>query len=53
MIFSSAKTVHMLPNLSPLEISLALLGFSLLTITVIWTILDYSNKGKHINRKRW
>jgi hypothetical protein len=43
----------MLPNLSTLEISIALLGFSLLTITILWTILDYTNKGKHINRKDW
>jgi hypothetical protein len=53
MIFSSAKTVQMLTSLSPLEISLVLLGFSLLTITTIWTILDYTNKGKHIDRKKW
>lgn len=43
----------MLPNLSTLEISIALLGFSLLTITILWTILDYTNKGKHINKKDW
>jgi hypothetical protein len=43
----------MLPNLSTLEISIALLGFSLLTIAILLTILDYTNKGKHINRKDW
>jgi hypothetical protein len=40
-------------NLTKLEKGLALLSFLLLTIAVSFTILDYRNKGKHINRKDW
>ena len=40
-------------NLTTLEKGLALLGFLLLTFAVSITILDYRNKGKHIDKKRW
>jgi len=40
-------------NLTTLDKGLALLSFLLLTFTVSITILDYRNKGKHINKKRW
>jgi hypothetical protein len=40
-------------NLTMLEKGLALLAFLLLTSAVSMTIMDYKNKGKHINRKRW
>jgi hypothetical protein len=47
------NSTYMPSNLSTLEIGLILLSFSLLTITILWTILDYTNKGKHIDKKRW
>jgi predicted site-specific integrase-resolvase len=40
-------------NLTTLEKGLAVLSFLLLTSAVSMTIMDYKNKGKHINRKRW
>lgn len=40
-------------NLTTLEKGLTLLGFLLLTYVVSITILDYRNKGKHINRREW
>ena len=40
-------------NLTTLEKGLALLAFLLLTSAVLMTIMDYKNKGKHINKKRW
>ena len=43
----------MLNHLSPLEIAIALLSFGLLTMAVVFTILDYTSKAKHINKDRW
>jgi hypothetical protein len=43
----------MLPDLSYFETGIVFIGFTLVTITILITILDYANKGKHINRKRW
>ena len=40
-------------DLSPLEIGIAILSFCLLTMTVLFTILDYTSKAKHINKKEW
>jgi len=40
-------------NLTTLEKILAFICFVLLTTTASFTILDYRNKGKHINKKRW
>ena len=40
-------------NLTTLEKGLALLAFLLLTFASSITILDYRNKGKHIDKKRW
>ena len=44
---------EMIMQLSPLNKIIAFIGFSLLTFAVVITILDYTNKGKHINRKDW
>ncbi len=32
---------------------MAILGFALLTFTITVTILDYTSKAKHIDKKRW
>jgi hypothetical protein len=44
---------YMPTSLTLLEKGLIVLSFSLLTIACLYTILEYTNKGKHINRKRW
>jgi len=44
---------EMIMDLSPLNKILAFITFCLLTFAVVITIMDYTNKGKHINRKRW
>jgi hypothetical protein len=44
---------EMIMQLSPLNKIIAFIGFSLLTFAVAITILDYTNKGKHIDKKRW
>jgi hypothetical protein len=44
---------EMIMDLSPLNKILAFIAFTLLTFAVVVTILDYTNKGKHINKKRW
>jgi len=51
---SSAKYMYeMILQLTPLEMILAFTGFALLTMTVVFTILDYTSKAKHINKKEW
>jgi preprotein translocase subunit SecG len=40
-------------NLTTLEKGLAVLAFLLLTFAILLTIMDYKNKGKHIDRRRW
>jgi hypothetical protein len=40
-------------NLTTLEKGLAVLAFLLLTFAISLTIIDYKNKGKHIDRRRW
>jgi hypothetical protein len=44
---------NMLPTLSLFETGIVFICFTLITITVLITILDYTNKGKHISRKKW
>jgi hypothetical protein len=44
---------EMIMDLSTLNKIIAFIGFFLLTFTVVITILDYKNKGKHIDKKRW
>jgi hypothetical protein len=54
MFFEFGEYMYeMIMNLSTLDKILAFIGFSLLTFAVVVTILDYRNKGKHINRKGW
>ncbi len=45
--------IHYIELLTTLEKGLALLSFVLLTFAALITILDYRNKGKHIDKKRW
>lgn len=48
------EIMNILPtHLTALEYGLAFIGFALLTIAVVTTILDYTNKGKHIDRSKW
>ena len=44
---------EMITNLSSLNKILAFIAFCLLTFAIVVTILDYRNKGKHIDKKRW
>lgn len=44
---------EMIMQLSPLNKIMAFIAFSLLTFAIVVTIMDYRNKGKHIDKKRW
>lgn len=44
---------EMIMQLSPLNKIMAFICVCLLTFTVVITVLDYRNKGKHIDKKRW
>lgn len=39
--------------LSTIEKIISIISFILLTMTVSFTILDYTSKAKHINKKGW
>lgn len=43
----------MLNHLSNFEKIIVFAGFGLLTMAVVFTILDYTSKAKHINKDGW